>query len=153
MLLVAPTLRGQNSGSSKRDSAAFIYVDTLPLPSFPPSFSFFSSFSAACSFSQCLRLFNSRFPFSPSLGLRDAVSPRQYTVQRDYLCTVLFSFLRLFLSSYCSLFCPPFSVTLSLRVASLLCDNYLLGQNEPVFREARLQKYSSLRHNDLTGSH
>lgn len=61
LLIHVPTLRGQNSGSSKRDSIVFIYVDVAPL----------SFFSTVCSsFLSLSRFVFTPFPFFLSLFLR-----------------------------------------------------------------------------------
>lgn len=120
LLLVAPTLRGQNSGSSKRDSTVFIYVDTAPLLFLLRLFLFFSLFLG------CLYAFSVLpFPFLRR-SARDCETSFSDTIpyRRDYLLTGLF--LPALLSFFFS-----FTLLLSNYAASFLSFYvYSLRRNE-----------------------
>lgn len=127
----APTiLRGQNSGSTKQDSVAFIYVDTaspcLPppivSPSLPPSL--------PPGISLCF--VHSLFLFPASMTkIARRVFLKQYT-RHNYLFTRL----------------PPLSFSLSSSLSSSLslphCISLLsVSLNKPLLCETHLQKCSS----------
>lgn len=132
LLLVAPTLRGQNSGSSKRDSTVFIYVDTAPLLFLLRLFLFFSLFLG------CLYAFSVLpFPFLRR-SARDCETSFSDTIQARLPPhrTLPPRFTLLFLLCY--------SVTLELRsfFSFFLCL-FIETKRAPIFREARLHKCSS----------